>query len=395
MKCICLLLSFLSFQTIFSQTKLPVIKASSRSVTINDDGFVDKGGWNLAPKIRPDIYTADRTRKTKWVIFYTDIDSIKVKLKPGATFDFIVLLNGKDSCYTQIASAIPPAEKNPSTKNDTIPFTLTSYNVISVKAVINDRDTLQLHFDASSSNCRLTKEAILKKTSLLAAQPGVAAGTANPDYNKLAKVFKLQLGNTIFTDPVVAATGITAQEMDGRFGWNMFEGRQVEIDYDHYLLIVHNIPVQRAKGYTKVPLHFIRSFPCVPGSFIISGKKYSSDFMLDTGSSTAIILDSSWAAEQNFPDSLPLIKTSVLRDPRGNQYKTRLVRFPQFSISDHSLSAVPTLILGSKNPADFKINFFGNDLLKRFNIILDFKNDLMYLKPNGLMNTTYRDAVAG
>jgi len=28
---------------------------------------------------------------------------------------------------------------------------------------------------------------------------------------------------------------VTAHEMDGRFGWNLFEGKQVEIDYDRNL----------------------------------------------------------------------------------------------------------------------------------------------------------------
>jgi hypothetical protein len=45
---------------------------------------------------------------------------------------------------------------------------------------------------------------------------------------------------------------------------------------------------------------------------------------------------------------------------------------------------VPTIILGSKNPVGFEMNYFGNGLLKRFNMILDFKNDYLYLKPNKL-----------
>ena len=63
------------------------------------------------------------------VVFYTDIDSIKVKVKPGSKFDFIILLNGKGSCYTQIVSAFPPLsqmENNAKNTPDTIPFTLTA-----------------------------------------------------------------------------------------------------------------------------------------------------------------------------------------------------------------------------------------------------------------------------
>src|SRR5579872_784313 len=97
-----------SVEVVFAQSKLPVIKATSRKVSINDGGYLDKNAWNLSPKARPDVYTADRTRKTKWVTFYTDIDSITIKVKPGGRYNFVILLNGHDSCYTQVASAIPP-----------------------------------------------------------------------------------------------------------------------------------------------------------------------------------------------------------------------------------------------------------------------------------------------
>ena len=393
MKCICLFLSVVFFQSLFAQPKLPVIRATSKAVTINDGGYIDKNAWTISPQIKLDIFTADRTRQTKWVIFYTDIDSIKVKVKPGTKYNFIILLNGKDSCYTQIASAIPPepAIQNQKITNDTIPFTLTAFNAISVKCIINDTDTLNLHFDVGSFDFRITKDAILKKTSLLSNQPDAIAGKTNPNYNNLNKVFKLQMGNATWHEPTIGTTGVTAHEMDGRFGWNLFEGKQVEINYDHNLLIIHSALPKALKGYVRSKLNFMHSFVCATGSFEIGHKKYTGNFILDTGSDQAIILDSAWASEQNFPANLPLIKTSVLRDPRGVKYETKIVRSPLLKINGFSLPNIPTYLLGGKNPVGFQVNDLGNDLLKRFNIILDFKNDYLYLKPNKLMSVPYRE----
>jgi len=156
MRYLLFLISFLAVRPTYAQSKLPILKASSKKVAINDGGYLDKDAWTLSPGIRPDIYTADRTRQTKWITFYTDLDSIKVKLRPGAKFDFVVLLNGKDSCYTRIASAIPPEDplKKNNAIDDTIPFSLTSFNAIAVKAVINNADTLNLHFDLGSFDFR-------------------------------------------------------------------------------------------------------------------------------------------------------------------------------------------------------------------------------------------------
>jgi hypothetical protein len=394
MKYIFLFIPLLLAQSIFAQSKLHVIRATSKSVSINDGGYLDKNAWNLSPKARPDIYTADRTRKAKWVTFYTDIDSIKVKVKPGTKFNFIILLNGKDSCYTQIASAIPQehAPGSDIVTHDTLPFTLTPYDAIAVKAVINGTDTLNLHFDIGSFNFRLTRDAVLKKTKLLSNQPDALAGKTKPNFNNMNEVFKLQMGSLVWDNPDIGATAVTSQGMDGKFGWNLFDGKVVELDYDHNLLIIHSKLPKGLKGYAKSKLEFIRSFVCAKTAFEIENKKYAGDFLFDTGSGQAIILDSTWASQQNFPKNLKLIKSSTLSDPRGVKYETKVVLSPLFRIDGFALTNIPTLLLAGKNPTGFEINYLGNGLLKRFNMILDFKNDCLYLKPDRLMGLRYGDS---
>lgn len=84
---------------LFAQQKLPVIKASSTSVTIRDDKRLTKNAWTVLPHEKLDVYTTSG----KKVTFYTDIDSISFKVDPKVgQYDFIILLNGKDSARTQI-----------------------------------------------------------------------------------------------------------------------------------------------------------------------------------------------------------------------------------------------------------------------------------------------------
>jgi len=372
MRAIYLLVPFLLAQGMHVQAQLPVIKATSKRVAINDGGYLDSNAWTLSPGTRPDIFTADRTRKTKWVTFYTDTDSIRVKVRPGTRYDFIVLLNGKDSCYTRIASAIPPENSSTGsiTTRDTIPFTLSAHNAIHVRSVINGEDTVSLHFDVGSFDFRLTREAIAKN-------------------ERLKKVSTIQMGSLIWNDPVIVPTGVTAHDMDGRFGWNLFEGKIVEIDYDNSRLIVYSKMPKGLRGYGRSKLEFVHSFVCVKGSFEIENKKYDGSFLLDTGSDQAVILDSAWAIQNKFPTDLQVIKSSVLRDPRGVKYETKTVLAPLFTVNDFRLTNIPTYVLSGKNPTGFEINYLGNDLLKRFNLILDFKNDYLYLKPNKLVKVKY------
>jgi hypothetical protein len=365
-----LLIALLSARALSAQAPLPIIQATSRQVSINDGGYLDKNSWNLSPKARPDIYTADRARHAKWVTFYTDIDSIRVRLRPGATFDFIILLNGKDSCYTQIASALPARQgrvAGPAT-HDTIPFTLTDNSAICVKSIINDSVTLNLHFDVSSFGFVLL----------------------TPTYKKFKPITKVQLGPLSWTNPRVLSAPNTAVGMDGRFGWDLFEGKCVEIDYDHHLLIVHSKRPRDLKGYTRSRLDFLRSYPCAKATIVVNKAAYTGDFMFDTGSDRALFLDSNWAVHQHFPGNLRLLSTSVMHDGAGRKYENKIVEAPLLTIDGYALKDIPSWLLGSRNPAGFSVNLFGNDLLKRFNMVLDFQNDRLYLKPNGLMNMPFK-----
>lgn len=377
-----------------AQAKLPLLRATSSQVAIRDGGYLDKNAWTLSPKARPDVYTADRTREAKWVTFYTDLDSLRLRVKPGTRTNFIILLNGQDSCYTQVASAIslpPKARRRRTAVPDTIPFTLTADDVLAVQAVLNQQDTLLLHFDTGAFEVRLTREAILHKTHLLADQPATLAGTAAPNYNRLRPSTSLQLGTLTLRTPPVRATGLTARGMDGRFGYALFEGKQVAIDYDqHYLLVYSHLPRQAVRGYTKTKLLFRRSYMCVQAAFRVGDRGYPGEFLLDTGASAAVIVDSSWVSHQHFPQTLPLLQTVVLHNPQGEKMETRVVRAPAFSLGPYHLVEVPTNMLLRASPDRLAINNLGNELLKRFNLVFDFQRDILYLKPNKLWGLPFR-----
>ncbi|MBL0146072.1 MAG: transglutaminase domain-containing protein [Chitinophagaceae bacterium] len=96
-----LFLSFFFGQLLSAQRKLKTIKATSVSVDIRDGSDFIKNAWTISPEIKPDIYTT--SSKGKVVTFYTDKDSISVKITTKTKFDFIILLNDTAKALTQIA----------------------------------------------------------------------------------------------------------------------------------------------------------------------------------------------------------------------------------------------------------------------------------------------------
>jgi hypothetical protein len=97
---------FITLQSLCAQQKLPVIKANSRVVDIKEGKDFKKGAWTIVPETKPDVYTTSGKRVT----FYTDMDSVSFKVKPGREYNFIILLNGKDSAFTQIKYEKPVHE---------------------------------------------------------------------------------------------------------------------------------------------------------------------------------------------------------------------------------------------------------------------------------------------
>ena len=94
-------LLFLAFTaSVFSQKNIPLIKATSKKVDIKVGDKLNKGQWTIMPRLHPDVYKISDIGKT--LTFYTDLDSISVKIDENTDFDFIILLNEKDSAYTKV-----------------------------------------------------------------------------------------------------------------------------------------------------------------------------------------------------------------------------------------------------------------------------------------------------
>lgn len=129
-------LLFLAFtvKTALAQKKLAIVKATSNSVDIKDDNFATrKNAWTIVPEEKLDVYTTS----AKKVVFYTDIDSITFKVDPKVgTYNFIILLNGKDTARTQIKYDATVVRKNPPSYLDTLKKAA-KYNLSDARAIPN------------------------------------------------------------------------------------------------------------------------------------------------------------------------------------------------------------------------------------------------------------------
>jgi len=87
---------------LYAQDNLPVIKAHSIDAKTRI-GMDNKNDWYISPNLNPDVFTTNRIGET--VTFYTDLDSISFVISPDKIYNFVIVVNNKDSACTQVKYA--------------------------------------------------------------------------------------------------------------------------------------------------------------------------------------------------------------------------------------------------------------------------------------------------
>lgn len=206
-------------------------------------------------------------------------------------------------------------------------------------------------------------------------------------------MYDLKIGNTIYQTKVYDAE-LTGHGTDGRFGWDLFKDKVVELNYDKNIMVVHNsVPkaVAKNKAYTKLNIRYFDNVFTVQGNMRQDGAESKDSFLFDTGYQRTAMLDDDVLKTAGFPvENMEEIKRVIMKGAKGNEIPVITSNLQQLVIGKYILKNVPVQqITGSKPMRGHHIHILGNEVLKRFNTFLDFTGHVIYLKPNNLFNTGY------
>lgn len=379
MKTILTFLVSLNCYVCFSQKALPIIKAHSNKANIYGQ-YNSVSRWRINSKLKLDVFTTGKLTKSTSMKFKTDIDSISFKIKPGQKKDFIVLLNGKDSCFTRIQS---PKTKNlsklsPET-HDSIPFFINKYNTNFLKVIFEGTDSLILNFDTGANEVALTNDALKTKFKF---RPKLY----NTEYS-------LQIGSKFYKNQVHDIE-MAGHETDGLLGWDNFDGMIVELNYDDNKMIIHSkMPNQilNDKSYQTFKIRYIDNKPYIESELQQNGIKSKNWSLFDLGYVRTIMLDNNLLKESHIPISdMKVLKKVIMHDVSGNEIPVITYDLETLKIGNFRLKNVPVQVLSQSNSIrGIDTHILGNDILKRFNTVLDFQKNVIYLKPNKLYNDDF------
>ncbi|MCR8559396.1 aspartyl protease family protein [Mucilaginibacter sp. BJC16-A38] len=387
------IIGILFIHSTWAQGNLPILKTNTKTLDVREGHNFYKGYWGVSPEVKKDVYFAHRFKKTTTITFYSDVDSISFRVSPRNTYDFIILLNNKDTCYTQISTIRTSYFKECHDciiSKDTIPFTLGNDNRIYVAAKVNDSETIKLFFDTGADNIVLFPSAYQKGVKLKFDGSIANRATGGTEIRKTSNLNDLAICKLKWKDEQVMSIGKQIGEGDGTLGYDVFEDKIIEFNYDKKLMIIHDSSFKIDKGYVKFSMQLQGGeVPFLPGTLINNDKKYKADFMFDMGATGCLFLNQGFLFKNKLYGAFKITGESQMTGAGAQAIKTTRVLLPGFVFGNYELKQVP-IYLESPAEHDPGTGVLGMDLLKRFNTIIDYQNNMIYLKPNGIIKSPYK-----
>jgi hypothetical protein len=138
---------------------------------------------------------------------------------------------------------------------------------------------------------------------------------------------------------------------------------------------------------------FFKDLLLVESEIEENGVKNKDLFLFDTGYQRTAMLDKDLLDEGKFPtEKMEVIKKAIMHGAQGNEIPVLTSTLKSLKMGKYELKNIPIQVTTANKPLrDKNIHILGNEVLKRFNIVLDFQNKIVYMKPNLFFNDKYID----
>ncbi len=272
-----------------------------------------------------------------------------------------------------------------------IPFTLTAADNISVRAVLNGADAVDLMFHTAVDSVSMTKAAIAKLSGFKAEESVNVQSWGGTTAARHSTGNTLQIGGLVFRDVAVTEDENSGAGTAGKFGPSLFAGRIVDVDFDARELVIHAWLPAKAEGYQRLDFISRHGAMSVLGEVSVGERRLTTEFMLHTGFGGTALLDEEFVRTHELDAELKPYGASVLKDSYGNDVKTSKVLLPGLRFGGTTFANVPVGLFPGKIGSR-RTSVVGAGLLKRLNFIIDAEHRRFYVAPNALMGSPFATA---
>jgi len=257
---------------------------------------------------------------------------------------------------------------------DKIPFRLTKHNNIIIKALINDADSLDLMFQIAMQDASISPERKRKADHILFK-------------NDVSEDNTVKIGNRKYDGIRFFNNEITGHEADGKIGTEIFKGKTFKIDYDNNQFIVYD-KMPDLKDYENIPLFSENGQFYIVADNVIDNQQQEVYFLLQSGYSGGLLYSNTFAEAKNLDKKLKITGEKTMKNSAGQSIVTKQGILPFMKIGNFVLKDL-TAGFFTGDLKTQKVNYFGADLLKRFNWIFDADRNRVYIQKSKYFNAPY------
>ncbi|WP_246113209.1 aspartyl protease family protein [Segetibacter aerophilus] len=283
------------------------------------------------------------------------------------------------------------------------PFTTLSGGIIIVKALLDEHpDTLNFILDTGSGGISLDSAIVeylhLVKTPSERILRGIAM-IRKIIYvpNRTLHLPKLDIEHLDFhINDYTLLTSVYGVRIDGIIGYSFFSRFIVKVDYDTNMLEIYS------PGKIKYPRGGIILKPTINGipvfdATITDGVTKASRFYFDSGAGLCLLMSDNFAN-----DSSILVKGKKVlftqAEGIGGKKPMKLTTVKEIKIGPYRFKKVPAhIFVDDYNVTSYPTlgGLIGNDLLRRFNLIVNYADHEIHLKPNTHFRETFDYSYTG
>jgi hypothetical protein len=286
---------------------------------------------------------------------------------------------------------VPPVAR----KITSFPFTVFTGGVILLKAKLdNFPDSLNFILDTGSGGISLDSATCDQLKLVPEPSDKTILGIAGVRqvkflYNRTLRLPGLTVDSLNFhVNDYDILTSVYGEKVDGIIGYSFFSRYIVEINYDSMQINVWSRGQFRYPrgGYLLRPV--IASLP-IFGAQVRDAEKISSRFYFDTGAGLCALLSTDFVNDSGLLDKGRKVYYTQAQG-LGGKANMRLTTVKEVKLGPYRFRDVPTYIFDDQYNVTSYPNLgglVGNDILRRFNVILNYERRSIYLMPN----SHYRD----
>lgn len=183
--------------------------------------------------------------------------------------------------------------------------------------------------------------------------------------------------------------------VNGIIGYHFFKNNLIEINYEKKRITIHRDNDKNRKKiekkFKKTPITIEKNKPYIVNGVTIDSMEIPAKLLIDIGNSDALWLFEKESAlikvpAKNFEDYLG---KGFSGDVEGKRARILKFKMSEFEFKNPIAAFPDSISLKSVKMVSGRVGSVGGEILRRFTIVLDYTNRILYLKKNKEFNAPF------